>query len=358
MLFKNTQNINKIYIKLICSIILIISTLTIVLTNTSYAKAVKETINDYNLEFNTENLDFLDDYLDDHNVFLTYSLKENNVILMQNENMRINPASITKIVPCILAIKNLDLNESVQILESDTVLPKDYIKVPLIPGEYMTVNELLHFALIPSCNDASKALARLLNDNNSTYEEKVKKLFEELNMQDTNFTNSYGFADPNHYTTANDLAKLTRYVLNDDIFLSIISKKHVNVPPYASRPANILNTTNKYLLDGPFKNADIFGVKTGYNNLSKYCFISAKNIIVRNSPDKIICIVANLNNEDDRYYLSNKLYLYTEHLLENKINTSLKWNSFIPRNPNIEHYAAYLIVILLAVFIFKPRNNK
>lgn len=354
MFLKNPKKYNAILISL-----LIFSILFFILNKNIYAKTLKETINEYNFEFNKNNLDFLNDNIDDSEIFITYSLKENNIILMQNENVKINPASITKIVPCILAIKNLDLNKKIQVTQDDTEIPNRYVKVPLIPGETFTVEELLHFALIPSCNDATKVLARALNDEKSSYDEKVKELFKNLNMENTNFTNSYGYADPNHYTTLSDLVKLTKYALNDKVFLSIISKSYVNIPPYENRTQNIKKTTNKYLLDGKFKDPNIFGVKTGYNDLSKYCLVSAKNIVVRNKPDEIICIVANQDIEENRYNLSNKLYSYTEQLLENKVNTSLKWSNLNPKNLylNAEQYLAYLVVILIAVLIFKPRRK-
>ena len=294
-------------------------------SNLAFAKTLKDCTNipsaEYNemlLKNNVKN-NFKNQEINQKYIFLNYSEEFDKVLISQNENTKINPASVTKVLTSILAIENLDINEKIKIINKDTVLPQNYVSVPLIVGETVSIDQLLHYTMIPSCNDAAKTLERILNEKTEGFLPLTKKLLNKLDMKDTNITNSYGLADKNHYTTANDLLKLTKYCLKNPIFKDLVNNSYINIPSYGGRAFQKRQNTNLYLIDSNFKRKDILGVKTGYNELSGYFLVSYKNDeLSKSKNNKIITIVGNLPSENLRYSVSNSLYSNSSFLINLK----------------------------------------
>lgn len=372
---KNFNRNTKVYKLILCMFFLICF---FNIFSISYGLNISDISNFSNDEYlkkvsnnNIENSNLEDEEILEKYIFLTYNEKLDKEIYKKNENEKFNPASITKVVTAILAIENLDLNSKITITKDMLNIPSGYVSVPLIEGEKVSVLTLLEYALIPSCNDASLALEIALNSSQKPYLDLASNLFKKLNMNDSNFTNSYGYADPNHYTTASDLLKLSKYVIQNETFLNIISKNQVNSPIYLTRPYSIKESTNKFLVNGPYNREDVFGLKTGFNELGGYCFIS-----VNKNPDgnKTINILGKLDRENQRYLYSNILFnnslkIETAEIKE-KERVELEHKKYIEemerlKREKINEYKEKIKVFLVSIFLIyilykflKPNKNK
>lgn len=330
-----------------------------------------EEYNDLIVKNNLENIPTKDLEIDEKYIFLTYSEKLDKNIYEFNNDIKFNPASITKVVTAILAIENLDLNSNLVITNEDTILPHNYIALPIIEGESISINQLLKYTLIPSCNDAAKALERAISEKGIPYKDKVNELFEKLEMNDTHFTSSYGYEDKNHYTTANDLLKLAKYVMKNDAFKEIIKNSSVEVPAYGIRPYSIKKSTNLFLENQSYYRKDVIGLKTGVNPLGGYCFISVKNDLKNNLT---INILGKLNTENERYIISNILFDNSDKYI-NAYETNIKRMEFDKKQEElriqkekeenlrklkekIKNYIIIFISLVFILFMFKKKKVK
>jgi serine-type D-Ala-D-Ala carboxypeptidase (penicillin-binding protein 5/6) len=148
------------------------------------------------------------------------------VLYEKNSDEQLPPASITKIATAIYAIEKGNLNDLVSISENAT--KADGTLVYLEVGEQIPLLKLVQGLLINSGNDAGVAIAEHLS---GTVEEFVidfnQYLEEEIGVENTYFTNPHGLYDPEHVTTAEDMAKITQYALKNESFREIFNTKEL-----------------------------------------------------------------------------------------------------------------------------------
>ena len=209
------------------------------------------------------------------------------IIYEKNANLRLPMASTTKIMTAIVAIENNSLDEVVKI-------PKEAVGIEgssiyLTEGEQLTVDELLHALLLESANDASVALAIKTCGDVSNFAELMNKKASELGLENTCFTNPHGLDDENHYTSANDLAKITAYALKNPVFAKIVSTFKKTIPLNNGEGTRVLINHNKLLrsYDGAT------GVKTGFTRRCGRCFVSS----AERDGVKLICVTLNAPND-------------------------------------------------------------
>lgn len=188
------------------------------------------------------------------------------------------PASTAKLVTAITAQRVLSINDQVTIVESDMV-PEEFSRMGLQPGDVVTVEQLLYGALVPSGGDAARALARaggLALDPNSA--DPVERFVQEMNavaasigMMTSSFGNPVGEDDERSWTTARDLVRAGRVVLEDPLLSTIVRTPwaEVSVDGPAARDILIENSNQFVLFD------DAIGIKTGTTDAAGQNLISA-----------------------------------------------------------------------------------
>lgn len=189
---------------------------------------------------------------------------ETGTILFEKNAYRKRPmASTTKIMTAIIAIENTELDDDVLI--SGKAANMGGSVMGLKKDAIVKMSELLHGLLICSGNDAAVAIAEHVGGNVEGFCELMNKKAIEIGAYSTSFSNPHGLDAENHYTTAYDLAKITKYALNNPIFNDIVKKKEFNFNGRAIRSTNEMLT----YYDG----AD--GVKTGYTGLAGRCLVTS-----------------------------------------------------------------------------------
>jgi D-alanyl-D-alanine carboxypeptidase len=148
------------------------------------------------------------------------------VLYEKNSDEKLPPASITKIATAIYAIEKGNLNDIVSISENAT--KADGTLVYLEAGEQVPLKKLIQGLLINSGNDAGVAIAEHLS---GTVEQFVidfnQYLQEEIGVEDTHFTNPHGLYNPEHLTTAEDMAKITQYAIQNELFREIFNTQEL-----------------------------------------------------------------------------------------------------------------------------------
>ena len=194
-----------------------------------------------------------------------------NVIYAKNENEKLYPASMTKMMGMLLILEDITNNKhsfDEMVTTSSTAASMGGSQIFLEVGEMMSVDDMFKAVCINSANDAITALAEHFGGSLDSFIKRMNAKAKNLGMNNTSFMNVTGFYDPNHYTTAYDMALLAKELLNNykDIILKYTSMFEAYIRE-DSDSTFCLVTTNKLIkyYDG------MDGLKTGYIKESKYC---------------------------------------------------------------------------------------
>lgn len=175
-------------------------------------------------------------------------------IYEKNARVRMLPASTTKIITALVAY---DLYKPDQIISVRRPLEDGQV-MELVPGERITVENLLYGTLVQSGNDAAYALAQPVGLN--SFVDRMNAKAEELHMLNTHFTNPAGLHNSNQYSSSYDLALAGRAILKNHYLSKIVSTKEIEISDVDYQRFHKLVNINKLLGEIP----GIGGLKTGY----------------------------------------------------------------------------------------------
>jgi len=198
------------------------------------------------------------------------------VLFEKSARERRYPASTTKIMTCIVALEEGPVGEKVTI-PSGIEPPSGSSKLGISTGEIMLFDDLLYGMMMSSGNDAAIAIAILTSGTERKFVNRMNEMAQELGLTGTHFENSHGYHTVNHYTTAYDLAVITRYAMHNDVFREIAACVTYDIAPTNFHP-NGIQLTTKYdpLIEGKsLYYSPCIGVKTGYTNAAGRCFVGA-----------------------------------------------------------------------------------
>ena len=191
------------------------------------------------------------------------------VIYSKNPHEKLYPASMTKMMGLYLILEAVDNNK---ISFDDEVIVSSYAssmggtQIFLEENEKMSLNDLFKSVAINSANDAIVAMGEYLASSNEKFVEMMNQKAQEFNMKDTHFVNATGFDDPNHYTSAYDMALLGSHLVEfDEKILKYTSMQEGYVRENTKEPFWLVNT-NKLLKY--YEGLD--GLKTGYTKNAGY----------------------------------------------------------------------------------------
>ena len=243
--------------------------------------------------------------------------KTNKVLCNKNENEKMYPASTTKIVTALLTLENCNLDDTVT-ASYDAVMsiPEGYSSANIQIGEQLTVEQLLEVLLVHSANDAANILAEHVGGSIESFITMMNTRLNELGINNTHFTNSFGMHDENHYTTATDLAKILKCCLKNETFRKIAGKASCAIPTTNKSGTRTYSSTNE-LLNSNSSNyyKYLIAGKTGFTSQAKECLVSAA---YRDNLE-LIGVVLHSNS---RFSDSKKLfeYGYSNYSIKNIVN--------------------------------------
>ncbi|HEY8362958.1 MAG TPA: D-alanyl-D-alanine carboxypeptidase family protein [Tissierellaceae bacterium] len=228
------------------------------------------------------------------------------VLYEKNPHERMEPASITKIMTLLIAFEAIEqgkvkLTDKVKI--SERAWKTGGSQVFLGPGEEQTLETLLKSITIASANDASVAVAEYIGGSVEGFVKLMNQKAKSLGMKNTNFTNPHGLPDPNNYTTAYDIALMSRELVKYPKFFewSTVWVDYLEHTDKKREPTMLANT-NKLL--GKYEGLD--GIKTGFHARAGYCFVGT----AKRGNLRLISVVLNSPSSNDRFEDTKKLLDY------------------------------------------------
>lgn len=211
--------------------------------------------------------------------FVAGAISAKSYILIDSANGRVlqehnayeqkGPASCTKILTALVALEHAKLDDIVTTSANASVT--EGTSIYLKAGEKATMEDLLYAVILSSGNDAAVAVAEHVGGSVEKFAQLMNETAEKIGANHSHFVNPHGLYDPNHYTTAYDLAQITRYALKNEVFAQICKAKSKNIPREGYRWGRTLSNHNKML--NMYAGAD--GVKTGYTKKTGRTLVSS-----------------------------------------------------------------------------------
>jgi D-alanyl-D-alanine carboxypeptidase (penicillin-binding protein 5/6) len=219
------------------------------------------------------------------------------LLASQNENKRVEPASLTKLMTAYLTFaalnaKTLALKQTVPV--SERAWRAGGSRMFIEPNRPVTVEELVQGMIVQSGNDACIALAEAIAGSEEVFAQMMNREAQGLGMKNTNFTNASGLPDAKHYSSAYDLALLAAAIIRD--FPE--HYRYYSVREY--RYNNITQPNRNRLL---WLDPNIDGVKTGHTENAGYCLIAS----ARRAQRRLLSVVLGTASESARAQESQKL---------------------------------------------------
>lgn len=221
------------------------------------------------------------------------------ILYEKNSNVKNYPASTTKLLTSLLALENSSLNEVVT-FSKDSVfnIERGSSHIGIDVDEKLTMEQCLYGILLASANEVSYAVAEHIAGDVDSFSELMNERAKELGAKNTHFINPHGLFDESHYSSAYDLALISRELLKYEDFRKITSTINYVIPPTniqeESRP---LSNHHKMVRNTSIHYDGIIGGKTGYTQKARY---SLATFASRNDMDLIV-ILMNEETSADQY---------------------------------------------------------
>ena len=238
-----------------------------------------------------------------------YSLDDRSVVFSKDMYEKVYPASITKLMTAILALKSGKMGETVTIQWQDLELESGSQVVGLRIGDVVSMQSLLRGLLIHSGNDAAQAMARVVGGSQEKFVEMMNEELQRIGATGSHFTNPTGLHDENHYTTVYDIYLMLNEAMKYDEFVSI---SQVPVYDFVYHNADgeelhvTLDSTDHYLTGEvePPKDVTVLGGKTGTTAAAGNCLA----VFAQNAYGQLyIAIVVGAPSKDVLYNDMNQL---------------------------------------------------
>ena len=226
----------------------------------------------------------------------------NQVLASGNPDERSEPASLTKLMTAYLvfdALKSKKINMDQTVMPSEAVrrVGTDESRMFIEANKPVTVHDLVYGMIIQSGNDAAIALAELVGGSESNFVALMNAAAKQIGMKNTHFADVNGMPDPQHYTTAGDLAVLSARLIRDfPEYYPLYSIKEY-------RYNNITQSNrNRLLWSDPY----VDGVKTGFTDGAGYCLIGS----AKRGPRRLLAVVLGAASDAARASEAQKLLNY------------------------------------------------
>ena len=233
-------------------------------------------------------------------------------VLAQNlGSQRMYPASITKILVIAMALEKSQGDTSIQLTVSNDAVHSitfDSSHIALQVGEVVSLADMLYGAMLASGNDAANVLAEYVCGSLQNVEDVFSQKLAQLGCENTHFINAHGLHNENHYTTAEDMAKITRWALSVPGFQEVFNSQRYDMPPTNLQPeVRHFSTPDWMRLNGiKYHYEYAIGSKNGWTTEAGHTFASWAEKDGR----QLICVLMNSATKYKKFVDAANLYEY------------------------------------------------
>jgi D-alanyl-D-alanine carboxypeptidase (penicillin-binding protein 5/6) len=231
-----------------------------------------------------------------HSILLK-ELNSGRVLYEHDAGKRMSPASLTKIMSALVILEQGQLDDFVTISPNAARAHKTHLRMKA--GQVFRLEDLLKAMLIMSANDACLAAVEHVGGDEAQFVNLMNAKAAAIGLADTHFNNSCGFDNPDHYSTAEDLATLSVIALDQPIFRQLVREERAIIMPVNGHHTYVLHNTNRLLGRIP----GVEGIKTGFTSKAGRCLIAK---VSQNGSELLLVIL----NSKRRWNTATNLITY------------------------------------------------
>ena len=236
--------------------------------------------------------------------WLLLDTTSNQVIASENPEMRIEPASLTKIMTAYLVFealrdKKLAMDQMVNVSTAAWKVDSDSSKMFIDPKVPVSINDLLYGLIVQSGNDAAVALAEAVAGSSDAFAVLMNREVERMGLKGTHFAHPHGLPSPQNYSTANDLSRIAQHLITEfpEYYKTFYSTK--------SFTYNKISQPNRNRL--LWLDPTVDGMKTGHTEAAGFCLISSAKRPNGSGERRLISVVLGATSDQVRAQESLKL---------------------------------------------------
>lgn len=210
------------------------------------------------------------------------------ILYAKNIHKKLYPASTTKILTCLIAMERGNLDDMVT-FSHDAVfsVPTDGSNMGADEGESITMEECLYGILVASANEASNAIAEYVSGSIDAFIDLMNERAKELGCTESNFMNTNGLPDSNHYTSVYDLALISSEFFQNEMLCKIGNTARYHFEATPTQPDDFFKNNKHKLINGEITYEGVLGGKTGYTDDARQTLVTCAE---RNGM-KLVCVV-------------------------------------------------------------------
>ncbi len=208
---------------------------------------------------------------------------KNEIVACKGERYRMYPASLTKVMTLIVAVENIDdLHDTIRITDKMVTpyIEQDASRAGFLPGETPSLEDLLYGMILCSGADAAAAVAKYVAGSEEAFVRLMNDKAEDMGLYATHFTNVTGLHDPQHYSTAEDMALILKYAIGDRICKKILSAVEYEYQETEQNPEDLTfaSTLFSRMYGDEMEGVKVLGGKTGYTDKAGNCIESFADV--------------------------------------------------------------------------------
>lgn len=244
------------------------------------------------------------------NAYVVMDAKTGQVLLQKNMYERKYPASITKILTTALGLTYAKPEDKITVSQetvSDIWKWGDTTHLALEPGEIITLRDALYGAMVESANDCANAVAQAVSGNLADFAELMNRQVSALGLSDTHFTNAHGLPDKDHYTTAYDMARITRWAMTVEGFEEYFCATEYTLPIDNKKPVERhIGTHHHMLVESDYYYPYAKGGKLGWTTEAQHTAVTW----AEKDGLSLLCVVLDCSDKWGKYKDTAALFDY------------------------------------------------
>lgn len=207
------------------------------------------------------------------------------------------PASITKIMTALVALENSEMTDLVTFSENSIQCQRSgYAHIAMKSGEQITMRDALHAMMLASANEVAYAIGETVGGTHENFVKMMNDCARKLGCENTNFVNTNGIFDENHYVSARDMALIAKEAFSKSELLDIMRTSEYTIPATnLEDEARTFQQKHKMMVQGKYYDQRCIGGKTGYTDLSYNTLVTA----LEENGRRIVVVI--LGSRDETY---------------------------------------------------------
>ena len=231
-------------------------------------------------------------------------------LFSKDSRVRMYPASTTKIMTLLLALESgIPMDEQVAVPREAADIEKGSSVIPVQPGDVLSFSDLLYGFMLTSGNDGANAIAVLVDGNIAAFVDRMNARAAELGCEGTHYSNAHGYHDADHYTTAADLAVISRAAMRNPDFRAIVAAPTWTLTIQRGDrtvTTDVVNRNSLLISGDKYYYPDCTGIKTGHHNKAGWCFVGS----AERDGKRVICVALDCELEEQKWYDAARLFEY------------------------------------------------